>query len=103
MILRRSLQDVSPAREERTRPAWIAASRIIWHPRASQAAGTVSQTSAESSSSSRRQWLGTLRMSGHETLPKSATAPISRVIWLFAYCHKQDKKSTIRSIACLFG
>ena len=48
MILSRSRHSVSPARDERTRPAAMAASRIIWLPRASHAAGTVSHTSAES-------------------------------------------------------
>lgn len=46
MILRRSLQSRSPALEDWTSPAVIAASRIIWHPMASHAAGTVNQTSA---------------------------------------------------------
>ncbi len=48
MMRRRSLQSLSPALADRTNPAAIAASRIIWHPVASQAAGTVSHTSAES-------------------------------------------------------
>lgn len=48
IILRRSLQVVSPARALCTRPAAIAASLMISQPRASQAAGTVNQTSAES-------------------------------------------------------
>lgn len=55
MILRRSRQWMSPAREEWTRPAAIAASRIIRLPRASQAAGTVSHKSAESARCASRQ------------------------------------------------
>lgn len=48
MILRRSFQVVSSAWELATRPALMAAERMTPQPRASHAAGTVSQTSAES-------------------------------------------------------
>lgn len=48
MIRKRSLHAWSPALADRTSPAAIAASLIIWHPVASHAAGTVSHTSAES-------------------------------------------------------
>ena len=78
MILSRSLQLISPALELCTRPALIAASLIISHPRASQAAGTVSHTSAESSDDkfSYRMGGSTRRVD----VLKSATAPISLVI-----------------------
>lgn len=48
IMRRRSRQSWSRALTERTSPAVIAASRIISQPLASHAAGTVSQTSAES-------------------------------------------------------
>jgi hypothetical protein len=48
IMWRRSRQSRSRAPTERTSPAVIAASRIISQPLASHAAGTVSQTSAES-------------------------------------------------------
>ena len=47
MMRNRSLQSRSPAWADRTRPALIAASLIRAQPFASQAAGTVNQTSAE--------------------------------------------------------
>lgn len=48
MMRRRSRQLRSPARALWTIPALIAAFRINWHPAASQAAGTVKMTSADS-------------------------------------------------------
>lgn len=48
MMRRRSLQLTSPALDECTKPAVIAAERMMLQPFASHAAGTVSQTSAES-------------------------------------------------------
>ena len=48
IMRRRSRQSRSRTLTERTSPALIAASRIISQPLASHAAGTVSQTSAES-------------------------------------------------------
>jgi hypothetical protein len=48
MMRRRSLQLTSPALDACTKPAVIAAERMMLQPFASHAAGTVSQTSAES-------------------------------------------------------
>lgn len=48
MMWRRSLQLMSPALAACTSPAVIAAERMMLQPFASHAAGTVSQTSAES-------------------------------------------------------
>ena len=62
----------------------MAASRIIWHPVASHAAGTVSHTSAESDDD-RGATVSTRKDAGEEEYaPRSATAPISRVICCFA-------------------
>jgi hypothetical protein len=48
MMRRRSLQLTSPALDDCTKPAVIAAERMMLQPFASHAAGTVSHTSAES-------------------------------------------------------
>jgi hypothetical protein len=48
IMRRRSLQLTSPALDDCTKPAVIAAERMMLQPFASHAAGTVSQTSAES-------------------------------------------------------
>ena len=111
IILRRSLQSRSPALEDWTRPAVIAASRIIWQPMASHAAGTVSHTSAapwhdECSKEVSKMWVSvSVLFTAQENVytPRSATAPISRVICCLAYSQIQERKSIIRSIAFLPG
>jgi hypothetical protein len=82
MILSRSLQVVSPALELWTRPAVIAASLMISQPFASQAAGTVSHTSAESIDRDLSYYVVLLYEKKKKTIDvlKSATAPISLVI-----------------------
>lgn len=109
IILRRSLQSLSPALADWTRPAEIAASRIIWQPMASHAAGTVSHTSAAPWQDKYSKWkkgskrLNPIGNAGWLYTPRSATAPISRVICCLAYSQIQERKSMIKSLAFLPG
>jgi hypothetical protein len=82
----------------------IAASLMISQPFASQAAGTVSHTSAESFDHgfSYRVSVFFFKKKTNDIL-KSATAPMSLVIWSFAYSQRQLRKSIIRSMALFPG
>ena len=71
---------------------------MISQPLWSHAAGTTKDISAESEDM-RRQ----VQVIGEVRIPRSATSPISLVIWALEYCHKQYKKSVTTSITSFPG
>jgi hypothetical protein len=95
----------------------MAASRMIEHPLASHAAGTVNQTSALSSDGGwDQQGTNALALWNHDNglrfaerrdminyVLRSATLPISRVICSFAYSQRAVRKSMMRSIGFFPG